>query len=211
MSDWVAAMARACGIGPALLCGHSMGSLVALQCAADHPDVAAGIALVASAAPMKVSDALLEAARTDEPRAFDMINAWSHATLNARPGCPGPGFSIFVQNRRLMERQATGVLLNDFSACNAYDQAFDAARRVACPALMVLGGRDMMTPPKAAKALAAALTESARAQHLPAPQITEVPGCGHALMSERPDAVLEALHRFTRSVQFKPDAQPASA
>jgi pimeloyl-ACP methyl ester carboxylesterase len=211
MSDWVAAMARACGIGPALLCGHSMGSLVALQCAADHPDVAAGIALVASAAPMKVSDALLEAARTDEPRAFDMINAWSHATLNARPGCPGPGFSIFVQNRRLMERQATGVLLNDFSACNAYDQAFDAARRVACPALMVLGGRDMMTPPKAAKALATALTESARAQHLPAPQITEVPGCGHALMSERPDAVLEALHRFTRSVQFKPDAQPASA
>jgi pimeloyl-ACP methyl ester carboxylesterase len=133
---------------------------------------------------MKVSDALLEAARTDEPRAFDMINAWSHATLNARPGCPGPGFSIFVQNRRLMERQATGVLLNDFSACNAYDQAFDAARRVACPALMVLGGRDMMTPPKAAKALAAALTESARAQHLPAPQITEVPGCGHALMPD---------------------------
>ena len=68
-----------------------------------------------------------------------------------------------------------------------------------------------MTPPKAAKALATALTESARAQHLPAPQITEVPGCGHALMSERPDVLLEALHRFTRTLRFTPAVQPASA
>jgi len=211
MSDWIAALARACGIGPALLCGHSMGSLVALQCAADHPALVAGIALVGSAAPMKVSDALLDAARTDEERAFDMINAWSHATINPRPGCPGPGFSIFVQNRRLMQRQTKGVLLNDFAACNAYDQAFEAARKVACPALMVLGGRDMMTPPRAAKALASALADSARTQELPGPQITEVPGCGHALMSERPDAVLEALSRFGRTLNFKPLDQLASA
>jgi pimeloyl-ACP methyl ester carboxylesterase len=202
MSDWVAQCIQSAGIGPAVLCGHSMGSLIALQCAASHPDLAAGIALVGTAVPMKVSDALLDAARTDEPRAFDMINAWSHATINARPGCPGPGFSIFVQNRRLMERQAPGVLLTDFSACNAYDQGLEAAREVRCPAMLVLGGRDMMTPPRAAKALTAALADSARTASRPLPEVVEIAGCGHALMAERPDAVLAALRRFAESLEF---------
>ena len=211
MSDWVAQCVRASGIGPAVLCGHSMGSLIALQCAATHPALAAGIALIGTAVPMKVSDALLDAARNDEPRAFDMINAWSHATVNGRPGCPGPGFSIFVQNRRLMERQSPGVLFNDFAACNAYDQGLEAARALRCPALVVSGGRDMMTPPRAAKALVTALSDTARAASLPPPQVEDIAGCGHALMAERPDAVLAALRRFTGSLDFTRSAQPASA
>lgn len=211
MSGWVARLMRAAGIGPALVCGHSMGSLIALQCAASHPSLVAGIALVGAAAPMKVSDALLEAARSDEPKAFDMINGWSHATINARPGCPGPGFSIFVQNRRLMERQNPGVLFNDFSACNAYDQAFAAASAVRCPALFVLGGRDMMTPPRAARALIAALTESAAASAIATPRVIEIAGCGHALMSERPDAVLDALRGFAGALSFEALGQSASA
>jgi len=206
MADWVARLMREAGIGPALVCGHSMGSLIALQCAASHPSQVAGIALVGAAAPMKVSDALLEAARSDEPRAFDMINGWSHATINARPGCPGPGFSIFVQ-----ERQSPGVLLNDFSACNAYDKAFAAASAVRCPALFVLGGRDMMTPPRAARALIAALTESAAAGSISAPRVIELAGCGHALMSERPDEVLDALRGFAGALPFEASAQSASA
>ena len=211
MAEWLADVLRAAGIGPALLCGHSMGSLVALQCAASHPTLAAGIALVGTAAPMKVSDSLLEAAQTDEPRAFDMINAWSHSTINARPGCPGPGFSIFVQNRRLMERQATGVLFKDFSACNAYDGALDAARRVRCPVLFVLGARDIMTPPKAARSLIAAVAESARTSSATAPRVTEVSGCGHALMSERPDAVLDALRGFAATLDFSARNHPDQA
>jgi pimeloyl-ACP methyl ester carboxylesterase len=196
MASWVAELLRDAGLGPALLCGHSMGSLIALQCAADNPELAAGVALVGSAAPMKVSDALLAAARDDEARALDMINAWSHATINGRPGCPGPGFSIFVQNRRLMERQPRGVLFSDFAACNAYQGAFDAAARLRCPALFVLGGRDMMTPPKAARALVQAIRDAASAGGVGAPEVVEVAGCGHALMSERPDAVLQALVQF---------------
>ena len=196
LADWVAAVLRSAQAGPAVLCGHSMGSLIALQCAATYPSLVAGVALVGAAAPMKVSDALLEAARDDEDRAFDMINAWSHATINSRPGCPGPGFSIFMQNRRLMERQSRGVLLSDFTACNAYQGAFEAAAALSCPALFLLGASDLMTPPKAARALIKAVTDSAAASGLPAPDVVEVPGAGHALMSERPDAVLAALRKF---------------
>ena len=51
----------------AVLIGHSMGSLIALDAAARHPARVSKLALVATAVPMAVSDALLDAAREHEP------------------------------------------------------------------------------------------------------------------------------------------------
>ena len=61
------------------------------------------------------------------------INQWSHARLVHRPRTPEPGFSVYVQNLLLMERQAPGVLLDDLTACNAYTPGLEraAARRCA--------------------------------------------------------------------------------
>lgn len=197
MAEWVLRLLTACGAQRCVLVGHSMGSLIALEAAAANADGrVVGVALLGTAAPMKVSDALLEAAKSDEARAFDMINAWSHTDVFARPASPGPGFSIFMQNRRLMERQRVGVLLNDFLACNAYEQALDRADRLQCPALVLMGGRDLMTPPRSARALIERLTVSAQANRLPSPEAVQLAGCGHALMSERPQAVLQALQAF---------------
>ena len=187
MADWVVAVLDAAGVARAVLVGHSMGSLIALDAAGRLPQRTSAIALVGSAYPMKVSDVLLSAARDDEPRAFEMINLWSHSGISHRPGNPGPGFSVFNENMRLMERQKPGVLLNDFSACNSYGAGAERAPAVACPALFVLGTRDQMTPPKAARPLAQAIRDA---------RIVEIPRCGHALMAERPDAVLEALTGF---------------
>ena len=52
------------------------------------------------------------------------------------------------------------------------------------PATVILGERDMMTPAKAGKALAAAL---------PNARIVVLPGAGHMMMAERPDELLAAL------------------
>ena len=93
-----------------LLAGHSMGSLVALELAQRLAERIAGVALCATAFPMRVSDALLTATREDPPAAMDMINVWSHsasiASFAARPGCPAPGFNVVWQNLRLMQRIA---------------------------------------------------------------------------------------------------------
>jgi len=195
IADWLVALLDAAGVARATLVGHSMGSLVALETAARAPARVERVAMVATAFPMKVADALLAAARDDEPLALDMINFWSHSTINARPGTPGPGFSVFVQNRRLMERQRPGVLLADFAACNAYAHGFAAADALACPALFVLAQRDSMTAPRQARELIERCRARAAAG-LPAPAIVEIPDCGHAIMMERPDALLAALREF---------------
>jgi len=196
LGHWLVATLDALGVADAVLVGHSMGSLIALETAGAAPDRVRGIALVGTAFPMKVSEALLAAARDDEPRAFDMINLWSHSTICARPGSPAPGFSIFNQNRRLMERQKRGVLAVDFSACNAWQGGFERADALRCPSLFVLGARDAMTQPRFARALIDRAARAAALAGVPAPGVVEIPDCGHQIMAEAPDALRDALRAF---------------
>src|SRR5690606_41551683 len=111
------------GAASATLGGHSMGSLVALEVAGRAPERVDALALVGTAFPMKVSEALLAAAREDEARAFDMINYWSHSTINARPGSPAPGFSPLVEDRRLLDPQRRGLLLRDLAPANDWPRS----------------------------------------------------------------------------------------
>ena len=187
MADWIVALLDAAGVARAALVGHSMGSLIAIECAARHPSRVSAIALVGTAFPMKVSDELLTATRDDEPLAQDMVNIWSHSAYAHYPSNPGPGFWVMGENLRLMQRQKPGVMHADFKACNDYANGLGAAAAVACPALLVTGKRDIMTPPRAARDLGTAL-RNARA--------VEIAGSGHALMSEKPDEVLDALRAF---------------
>lgn len=194
MADWLVALLDAVGVSRAFVAGHSMGSLIALDFAGRYPSRATHLALVATAVPMAVSDALLDAAREREPEAIEMVNQWSHSTLAAKPSCPAPGFWLHGMNQRLMERvSATGeprLFHTDFSACNAYTDGIARAAQVTCPARLIVGRRDVMTPPRAAKALADALCGA----HMSVDTITL--DAGHALMSEQPDATLDALYAF---------------
>ncbi|CAG9257863.1 alpha/beta fold hydrolase [Paraburkholderia caribensis] len=194
MADWLVALLDAVGVSRAFVAGHSMGSLIALDFAGRYPSRATHLALVATAVPMAVSDALLDAAREREPEAIEMVNQWSHSTLAAKPSCPAPGFWLHGMNQRLMERvSATGeprLFHTDFSACNAYTDGLARAAQVTCPARLIVGRRDVMTPPRAAKALA----DTLRGAHVSVDTVTL--DAGHALMSEQPDATLDALYAF---------------
>lgn len=187
LADWVVAVLDAAGVKAASLVGHSMGSLVALEAAGAAPARIAKIALVGSAFPMRVADPLLDATRDDEPLAQDMVNIWSHSTHAAKPSNPGPGFWIIGENLRLMQRIKPGVMHVDFRACNAYSRGAERAAAVRCPTLFILGDRDMMTPPRAARDLQAAI---------PHQRTVLVKASGHNLMGEQPDAVLDALRTF---------------
>ncbi len=196
MSDWLIALLDAAGIARAMLVGHSMGSLIALDAAARHPQRVAALALIATAYPMQVAPALLEAALQREAEAIDMINTWSHATIAAKPSFPGPGFWMHGANQRLMERIVRGsdapILHTDFSACNGYAQGLEAAAQIRCPTLFLLGRRDLMTPLRAALSLSTAIAANG------VPVETVVLEAGHAIMAEQPDRVLDTLFEFAR-------------
>ena len=187
MADWLAEVLAAAGVARAQIVGHSMGALVSLELAARHPDRVERIALLGAAFPMRVSAELLEATRTDEARAKQMINVWSHSAYAHYPSSPGPGFWVHGANLRLMERQRPGVLPVDFAACDGYEGGLAAASRLRCPALFLIARRDLMTPGRAAQELIKALRGA---------QVVEIGGSGHDMMAEKPDEVLDALRGF---------------
>jgi pimeloyl-ACP methyl ester carboxylesterase len=190
MADWLLALLDAAGVERALLIGHSMGSLIALEASHKAPQRVSHLALLGSTWPMKVSDALLDTSRSDEQSAIDMVNIWSHSTIAPKPSCPAPGFTTIGGARRLMQRMSQinpdHLFYTDFFACNAYAGGQAAAEAVRCPALFIFGSKDMMTPPRSTKLLTTAIAHG---------KIVSV-DAGHSLMAEQPDAVLDALFAF---------------
>jgi pimeloyl-ACP methyl ester carboxylesterase len=188
LADWLLALLDAAGVGQAQFVGHSMGSLVALEAAARAPARAAGLVMVGTAYPMKVSPALLATARDDPARAIAMVNAFSHSSLAGKPSYPGPGTWLHGANSALMHRIQDGAEGNlfehDFRLCDAYAHGLEAAAEVRCPVHLIVGERDVMTPARAT----AALAQAARARVLRV-------AAGHALMQEAPDAVLNAMRQ----------------
>ena len=187
IADWLLAFIDAAGAGRVALVGHSMGSLIALEAAARAAELISHLVLVATAYPMRVSAALLEAARSDPMGAIDSVNTFSHSTLAGKPSYPGPGTWLHGANRVLMRRlqaaqTGTNLFLTDFLACDRYRGGETAAEKVRCPTTMVLGERDQMTFPAEARDLGKRV--NARTVAL---------GAGHSVMTETPDALQRAL------------------
>lgn len=198
LADWTLALLDGAGVQRAALVGHSMGSLIGLEMAARAPDRITQLAMIGTAYPMKVSDALLASAREQPLRAIDMVNAFSHGSLASKPSFPGPGMWLHGSNRALMRRMLSGatglsgrnLFEHDFRVCDAYANGLEAAAKVRCPVTFVLGDRDQMTSPKATRDIAAAL--GAKIVTLSA---------GHSLMTEAPDGVLNAVRQALARTQ----------
>jgi pimeloyl-ACP methyl ester carboxylesterase len=173
-------------IEKASIIGHSMGALVALECAARQPTRVQRIALIGIAYPMKVGEAFLDAAKRDSYDAFDMDTIWAHAAQVPLGGNPSPGMWMYGDTLARLERLAPGVLYNDLKACNDYRLEGE----VSCPALLILGKRDVMTPPRNALQLQEKLKQA---------RTTVIDFSGHSLMAEAPDATLDALIEFFRT------------
>ena len=190
LADWTLALLDAAGVQRAALCGHSMGSLIALEAAARAPQRITHLVLVGTACPMPVSQALLDSARDDPQAAIELVNRYSHSM----PATDPAGGLLHAANRALMQRVLAGgashaqceanLLHHDLSVCNRYTHGLAAAAAVTCPSTLILGRLDRMTPPRAAAALAQALHAT-----------TLSLDAGHALMQEAPDALQEALRQ----------------
>jgi len=81
---------------------------------------------------------------------------------------------------------APNTLANDLSICNDYAEGLEAAAKIQCRTLFILGRGDMMIPAKRGMAMAEKIKNS---------QTVIIERCGHMMMSEEPDQVFDAFER----------------
>ena len=168
--------------------GHSMGALIALEAAANfnHPDAGLNsLSLIGFSYPMSVTPQLMDAAQHNPSEAYSMMTQWSHAS--AIGGEPVPGFWSAGMQLSMMENSTAGSVHTDLTACDNYKNGEAAFAAITCPILFVSGMCDKMAPAKLAKAQA---DNNERAE------IILLPDCGHSIMSESPNGVLDELKRF---------------
>lgn len=186
MADWTIRLIEVAGASRARLVGHSMGALIALDAAARYPDRVSGLSLIGVGAAMPVSEDLLAAAKAGDHTAVDMVSIWGFGFAAGLGGSQAPGLWMMGGGQRILERNPTGVLFNDLSACNNYKDAPGAAAKIKAPTTLILGERDLMTPLKSGRQLASAINGALE---------VVLPGAGHMSMAERPEEVLAALRR----------------
>ncbi|MFI5271610.1 MAG: alpha/beta fold hydrolase [Ktedonobacterales bacterium] len=163
------------------LVGHSLGSAIALWMALEYPALIGRIVLIGAGARMRVAPGFLAAAR-DDPAAggSELVH------IGYAPGHEAQATTYFDALTPL----APGMLLRDLTACDAFDVMADLGR-VAQPALIITGESDRLTPPKYAAYLR---------DHLEHAQLELVPGAGHYVQVEAPDAVAAAIRGWLARV-----------
>jgi pimeloyl-ACP methyl ester carboxylesterase len=178
MAAWVEAQLADLPPRSAVLIGHSMGALVALE-AAQHPALA-GLALIGAAAHMPVNPDLLKQAADAPESAAALILKWGVAPAHATAA------------QGLKAGMNPAALASDLAACNAYTRGEEAAKAVGVPALVIAGAEDKMVKPSASRGLAALI---------PGARFHELPACGHMPMVEAPAATAREIKAFAAGLR----------
>ncbi len=184
VSQWM----RAMDLPAALVVGHSMGGAVAMTLAYENPEQVSALGLVSTAARLTVNPILLADAANAATfaRATSTIVQWSFSQATSPR-------TVEMAQARLNEARPS-VLFGDLQACDQFD-ACDMLKETTCPALIVCGAEDRMTPPRQSQYLAAAI---------PNARLEMIPDAGHMVMLEQPAAFASVLRSFARSLVLFP-------
>ncbi len=184
MADWVATFMDGAHVDQAVVAGHSMGALIALEVAARYPAKVRKVGLLGSAAAMPVHPDLIQAARDDRPLAAELITDWGFGDISHKGGHLLPGLWAMGASERLLNFSRPGAMASDLIACDAYKDAIAAAAKITAPVQLICGDQDKMTPPKNARPLIEALADAST---------TVLFRTGHMMMIERPREVARLL------------------
>ena len=110
MALWLSDVIESANIKMATFIGHSMGSQIALEFAANNHEKVAALVLLGSALNIPVNPILLESANNDANLAFNLLNSWGYGR-RAQIGCHQvPGLWMMRGGLRVLEQSARKVL-----------------------------------------------------------------------------------------------------
>lgn len=169
--------------GPLVLCGASMGGMVAMEAARQAPERIAGLALLGTDARPDAPEmiALRESAIVlfAQGRVREVIEpniALAFHPDNA-PALAGNYLEfVLAAGAQQLIRQNRAVI--------ARPDAREHLPRLRCPVLVMCGDADRLTPPERSQEIASLIPQA---------QLVMVPRCGHMLTMERPEVVNAAL------------------
>ena len=189
MSDWLAKVFKKLKLKNAVVVGHSMGALIAYDFAGRYQKQCEAAVFLGFCLPMPVNQMLLDLSESNDHRAFETIVDFGYAPNSKIGAAQAPGLWMTQGGMRLMEQSGPGVLFNDFSACNNYAPDEVLAANIDCPVLFIAGAADKMTPVRGMMPWVEIIKRS---------QLEVIPRCGHMMMMEKPNQVINALKRFNK-------------
>jgi len=169
--------------GELLLCGTSMGGMLALEVVRQAPQRVKALALLASSARPDTPE--LIRLRTDAIGLFEQGRMREVLQANvAFAFDPAHAAALAPPYLAMMDRAGAGQLIAQNRAIMARADQRPLLPRIACPTLVVVGQSDLLTPPEHAQEMAA-LIAGARLETLSQ--------CGHLLTWEQPQRVNQLL------------------
>jgi 3-oxoadipate enol-lactonase len=183
----LAGFLEALRIRPAVLVASSMGSLVAVEAAAEYGDMIRGLALVGGfpVLPPEAQERFRQRAVTAETEGMEPLadlviqSAMGPYTHRTNPGLVG----LFRQTLAANNPAAYAA------SCRAIAEADVTAQlaRVHCPTLIVVGEEELVAPLPAARKLKAGI---------PHADVCVIPNAGHIPFLEQPGAFNSAITQF---------------
>ena len=174
--------------GALVLCGASMGGMVAMEAARQAPDRVVGLALLGTSARPETPE--MHKLRESAIEVFERGDARSVIELNA-------GFALHpaqAADRALVRAYVEQVLdagteqlVRQNRAVMQRPDARLHLPQLRCPVLVLCGDGDQLAPPECSEEIAALVPDS---------ELVWVPQCGHMLTMEKPAEVNAALNRW---------------
>jgi pimeloyl-ACP methyl ester carboxylesterase len=177
--------------GSLILCGASMGGMVAMEAARQAPERIAGLALLGTTARPESQE--MRRVREDAIRLFaqghvsEVIEPNVHLAFHPEAAKP----EIVSAYLEFVLRAGAAQLIRQNRAVMARPDARAHLPRLDCPALVMCGDSDQLVPPDNSREIATLLRRS---------QLVIVPRCGHMLTMEQAAIVNAALVRWLESL-----------
>jgi pimeloyl-ACP methyl ester carboxylesterase len=176
--------------GPLVLCGASMGAMIAMEAARQAPERIRGLALLGTSAQPESEDmrVLREAAIAlfAQDRVAEVIApnvAFAFHPDNAAALAPAYLEFVLTAGAAQLIRQNRAVIARPDARLHLRD--------IRCPTLVMCGDTDRLTPPECSREIA---------DLVPGAELVMVPRCGHMLTMERPDVVNATLIDWLESL-----------